>query len=61
MTYPSLTYAADVHPIELDADVPGAHWQEWFSWAFVQAVASAAGLTAEVKLIDANQSEAGSG
>ncbi|MCW3048000.1 MAG: hypothetical protein JWO74_2284 [Solirubrobacterales bacterium] len=55
MPYPNVNYAAEVLPLELDGDVPRAHWQEWFSWAFVQAVASAAGLTAEVKLIDANQ------
>lgn len=55
MPYPDVNYAAEVLPLEQDADVPRDHWQEWFSWAFVQAVASAAALTAEVKLIDANQ------
>lgn len=55
MAYPDVDYKADVHPLAFDSEVPRAHSQEWFSWAFVQSVAFAAGLPAEVKLIDSNQ------
>src|SRR4051812_46707905 len=53
MVYPDHDYSAEVLP--LDVEAPRARWQEWFSWAFIQAVASAAGLTIEVRVIDANQ------
>jgi len=51
--YPQAHYTATVLPLENHA--PRPRWQEWFSWAFVQAIASATGLTAQVQLIDANQ------
>lgn len=51
--YPQADYATAVLPLEGHA--PRPRWQEWFSWAFVQAVASAAGLVAEIRAIDANQ------
>jgi hypothetical protein len=53
--YPQTDYSSEVLPLDTDAEVPRAHWQEWFSWAFVQAIASAAGVTAEVKQVDSNQ------
>jgi hypothetical protein len=51
--HPPADYTADILPIE--AQAPRARWQEWFSWAFVQSVAAAAGLVADVKPIDSNQ------
>ncbi len=41
--------------VPLTCEAPRPRWQEWFSWAFTQAVASASGLAPEIRLIDANQ------
>jgi hypothetical protein len=51
--YPQAGYTAEVAPLSDPA--PRAHWQEWFSRAFVQSVASACGVAPDVKPIDSNQ------
>jgi hypothetical protein len=55
--YPNADYTADVLPADADAIAPRTRWQEWFSWAFIQAIGSASGFSAEVKLVDSNQTD----
>lgn len=51
--YPRAEYSASISPLENQA--PRSRWQEWFSWAYVQSIASASGLAPDVKPIDVNQ------
>src|SRR4051812_49251222 len=55
MSFPPANYNVDVLPMECEA--PRPRWQEWFSWAFVKAVGSAAGLVVHVPGIDANKKD----
>jgi hypothetical protein len=55
MPHPVAAYSAQVLPAECEA--PRPRWQEWFSWAFVQSVANAAGLVAQVPTIDSNKKD----
>ncbi len=55
MPYPVVTYSSQVLPTNCEA--PRPRWQEWFSWAFVQSVANAAGLVAQVPTIDSNKKD----
>jgi hypothetical protein len=55
MSYPAVGYSAQVLPASCQA--PRNRWQEWFSWAFVQSVANAAGLVAQVPTIDSNKKD----
>jgi Domain of unknown function (DUF4365) len=51
--YPRAGYTASIAPGEGAAD--RSHWQEWFSFAFIQSIATACGFSADVKPTDTNQ------
>jgi hypothetical protein len=55
VAYPDSTYSADIHPVSCEA--PRPRWQEWFSWAFIQSIGSAAGLVVQVPGIDSNKKD----
>lgn len=56
MAFPPADYASSVLPLAA-CKAPRSQWQEWFSWAYIQSIAAAAGVTPYVAPIDANQTD----
>jgi hypothetical protein len=50
--YPQAGYTASVTPVD---GAERSHWQQGFSFAFVQSIAAACGLSADIKPSDTNQ------
>jgi len=57
VSFPPEGFSHEVLPIHPECIAPRERWQEWFSWAFVMSIATAAGLVVQVPTVDSQKKD----